>query len=282
MMPLRTWRQRLNRHVHLHVVLIAGEIGTDSGGREETRGENDRWVPLPIDEASLRSLREELATVYRGQYAKRFRARVKAGRIRMPGVEPTDESEQQQAARELTARLLKKSWIVDLQASPAQWSGSGGIVNYLASYVAGTAISDHRMVSDNDSGVTIKLKDYRTGERTTETMPGVEFVERFASHICPRHSRRIRYVGLLASKGRHERLKTCRRLIALHKHVGDAPQDQADPQPADEPVEDALSPDDERRALFTGEDKTSIAAATRRVAGCANDRCSHSSRSMAG
>ncbi|WP_162006840.1 IS91 family transposase [Roseimaritima sediminicola] len=253
-MTLHTWGQRLNRHVHLHVVLIAGGIGTDSGSRKETSVESDRWVSLPIDEASLRSLREELATVYRSQYTDRFRRRVKARKIRMPGVEPTDEPAQQLAAGELTKRLMDKSWIVDLQASPAQWSGSEGIVNYLASYVAGTAISDHRMVSDDDSGVTIKLKDYRTGERTTETMPGAEFVERFASHILPRHSRRIRYVGLFAPKGRHERLKACRRLIALHKHAGDASQDQSAPAPADQLLTDTLSPEDERRALFTGED----------------------------
>ena len=83
--------------------------------------------------------------------------------------------------------------------------------------MAGTAISDYRMVSDDGSGVTIKLKDYRTGERKTETMSGVEFVKRFASHVLPRHSRRIRYVGLFAPKGRHERLKECRRLIAMQK-----------------------------------------------------------------
>ena len=249
-MTLHTWGQRLKRHVHLHVVLLAGGVTGPA------------WVPLAMDEASQLSLRDSLARVYRDAYTDRFRRRVKTGRIRMPGVPLTDEPGRQQAARKLTDKLARKSWIIDLQASPARWSGSEGIVNYLASYVAGTAISDARMVSDDDKGVTIKLKDYRTGIRTTETMTGVDFTQRFASHVLPLHSRRIRYVGLFAPKGRMERLKECRQLIELEKHrtqcrdeSNDEPGDTT-PSPNSPPDDDAPPPEetiDEQRALFTGE-----------------------------
>ncbi|MEX1223951.1 MAG: transposase zinc-binding domain-containing protein, partial [Pirellulales bacterium] len=101
-MTLHTWGQRMKRHVHLHVVLIAGGV---SGAA---------WVPLPIDDASLLSLRDSLARVYRNAYTDRFRRRVKTGRIRMPGVKLTDEAGQQQATTTLAGKLAKKSWIVDM------------------------------------------------------------------------------------------------------------------------------------------------------------------------
>lgn len=88
------------------------------------------------------------------------------------------------------------------------------IDDFLASCVTGTAISDRRLVKDDGQKVTIKVKDYRTKRRTTETMIGEELVKRFASHILPLHCKRIRYLGLFAPQGRKERLEHCRRLIA--------------------------------------------------------------------
>jgi len=276
-MTLHTWGQRMKRHVHLHVVLIAGGLAGAALPGKEATGPGAAWVPLAIDDDALLSLRDRLASVYRKQYTSRFRRRVKTGRIRMPGVQLADETAQLQAAQELTGKLANKAWIVDLQASPAQWSGSEGIVNYLASYVAGTAISDARMVSDDGNGVTIKLKDYRTGAKTTETMPGVEFVARFASHILPLHSRRIRYVGLFASKGRGARLNQCRRLIDIANQGepcrADPPRETEDEpfettassasrrciaaSPAAQPTDRETTEEkviDERLVLFTGED----------------------------
>jgi len=241
-MTLHTWGQRMKRHVHVHVVLTAGGLSEDG----------EQWVPLQLegkgleDLQALENLKRELSTEYRTMYLRRLSRRVKSGKIRMPGV--TDGSDPGPAVKELSGKLRRKRWIIDMQASPDRWKGSTGIVNYLASYVAGTAISDRRLVKDDGQKVTIKVKDYRTGVRTTETMFGEELLKRFASHILPLHCKRIRYLGLFAPQRRKERLEHCQRLIAQWRGI---PK-----QEAPEAVEEEQAPLDQeqiRKALFIGE-----------------------------
>ena len=75
----------------------------------------------------------------------------------------------------------------------------------------GSAISDVRIVSDIDGEVTIRVKDYRNGgEKTTLSLPGEEFVGRFALHILPPRFTRVRYSGWLGNRFRTANLETAR------------------------------------------------------------------------
>jgi hypothetical protein len=207
-MTLHSWGQRMLRHVHVHIVLIAGGISVDG----------QRWIALDLDAEGLKGLKKELSAEYRRTYLRRFRGRIKQGKIQMSG-EGSPE-----AAGALIAKLKRKHWMVDLRASPKRWEGgSEGIVNYLSSYVSGAAISDVRIQDDDGRYVTIAYKDYRRKrKRCIERMPGDEFVRRFAMHFLPLHCKRIRYAGLYVPQGREANLATARRLIA-ELHGGELP-----------------------------------------------------------
>ena len=74
-MTLHSWGQRMLRHVHVHVVLIAGGISIDG----------KKWIQLELDENALNQLKRELAIEYRRTYLRRLRGRIKKGKIRMSG-----------------------------------------------------------------------------------------------------------------------------------------------------------------------------------------------------
>ncbi len=87
----------------------------------------------------------------------------------------------------------------------------GAALQCLSRYVAGSAISDVRIVSDIDGEVTIRIKDYQNGgQRKTLSMPGEEFVARFALHILPPHFFRVRYAGWLGNRFRTVNLEKAR------------------------------------------------------------------------
>ena len=246
-MTLHTWGQQMNRHVHVHVVLAAGGLSEDG----------QSWVALDLEEQALEELKAQLAVEYRTMYLRRLARRIKADKIRMPG----GDDDPMPAARQLIEKLRAKNWIINLQASPERWKGSTGIVNYLADYVAGTAISDRRLLEDDGQYVTIAYKDYRCDNiRKTERMLGEEFETRFASHILPLHCKRVRYSGLFAPQGRSERLEHCRRLLPAFPATEDeqiwevgAIQESHDDNDEDLPVDAVEEKQQARRELFTGE-----------------------------
>src|SRR5246127_5992508 len=89
---------------------------------------------------------------------------------------------------------------------------------YLARYTHRVAISNNRLVSADEAGITFRYKDYRIkGPSRSKTMtlaPG-EFIRRFMLHVLPKGFHRIRHYGLLAScRTKAEILAHARELIA--------------------------------------------------------------------
>jgi hypothetical protein len=88
------------------------------------------------------------------------------------------------------------------------------VLAYLARYTYQVAISTSRLVRVSDEEVTFRYKDYRKEGRTRElTLEAEEFPRRFLTHVLPRGFVRIRHYGLLANRGREEKLRLCRRLL---------------------------------------------------------------------
>ena len=76
------------------------------------------------------------------------------------------------------------------------------MLEYLGRYTHKTAISNHRILSIDDTGVRFKYRDYRDNKQKQMTLSGIEFLRRFCHHILPRGFVRIRHFGLLAAKNR--------------------------------------------------------------------------------
>ncbi|HEX2335999.1 MAG TPA: transposase, partial [Hyphomicrobiaceae bacterium] len=98
--------------------------------------------------------------------------------------------------------LRKSKWVVYCKRP---FAGPKQVLRYLSRYTHRVAISNRRLMSTDENGVTFKYKDYRldgSARYKTMTLPTDEFIRRFLIHVLPKGFHRIRHYGLLA-KGNH-------------------------------------------------------------------------------
>ena len=99
------------------------------------------------------------------------------------------------------APLRNKDWVV---YAKRPFGGPKEVLRYLARYTHRVAISNRRLISADDKGVTFKWKDYRLdgAERYNRvmTLDTSEFIRRFLMHVLPSGFHRIRYYGFLTVK----------------------------------------------------------------------------------
>jgi hypothetical protein len=118
----------------------------------------------------------------------------------------------------------KQNWVV--YAKPP-FGGAEHVLQYLARYTHRVAISNHRILSVDPSGVTFQWKDYAHDRaQRTMTVSCEKFLQRFLWHVLPKGLPRIRYFGWLANRRRGKFLPLCRTLLNQP-----APADQ-DPESA--------------------------------------------------
>ena len=97
---------------------------------------------------------------------------------------------------------------------------------YLARYTHRVAISNSRLLSLDQRGVTFRYKDYRRNDRArfrAMTLTPNEFTRRFLLHVLPKGFHRIRHYGLLASATCKANIARARELIAAPVPVMDPP-----------------------------------------------------------
>ena len=114
------------------------------------------------------------------------------------------------------APLREINWVV---YAKEPFAGPEEVLRYLARYTHRVAISNRRLVSFNDKGITFKWKDYRLEgpERYDKVMTinTHEFIRRFLMHILPPRFHRIRYYGFLTSQTRARNIARIRELLAV-------------------------------------------------------------------
>jgi hypothetical protein len=106
------------------------------------------------------------------------------------------------------------------------FAGPEQVLAYLARYTHRVAISNHRLVSVDQRGVTFRWKDYRlkgTARYSTMTLPTHEFIRRFLIHVLPKRFHRIRHYGFLANGQRAANLELARKLLNVPAEP-DAPE----------------------------------------------------------
>src|SRR5258707_15180239 len=93
------------------------------------------------------------------------------------------------------APLRKAEWVV---YAKEPFGGPQAVLPYLSRYTHRVAISNRRLISADDSGVTFKWKDYRIegpARYKTMTLSTHEFIRRFLMHGLPKAVTRIRHYG---------------------------------------------------------------------------------------
>ena len=232
-MVLHTWGQRMGAHVHVHCVVPLGGLTRDKS----------RWVSIEgLSAKNKADVLLETATL-----AERFRTRYLRGLVKLhqeQELKLTGELAplaEQSAFEAWLAPLARKGWIVNVQPPPEHCAGPEAALKYLASYVAGSAIGNKRIVRDDGRRVTFRVKDYRHGGRQiTERLAGTEFVRRFLLHILPERFRRTRYYGLMGGPEKNKNLALCRKLLG----VASCEQRVASPEDAKSMSGDAWEADD--------------------------------------
>jgi hypothetical protein len=203
LLTLHTWGQQMKQHVHVHVILTGGGLSLDG----------QKWVP--VDHQAPQLSRESLAAEFKKMFLRRLREQGKRWLASQK-----DDANATARVAELLEALEKKTWVVNNQSPPPGKSGPEAVVNYLARYVAGVAISDSRIVGDDGTHVYFRRKDYQANIKTTEKVTGREFVRRFCLHILPQNFSRVRSIGLFRPQKRGPRLALVRHLIAGGTHEG--------------------------------------------------------------
>jgi hypothetical protein len=116
------------------------------------------------------------------------------------------------AGRRQLREAAARKWVV---YSKPPMAGPEQVLRYLGRYTHRVAISNRRIVRDENGKVTFRYRDrqHRNRQRLL-TLEATDFVRRFLVHVLPRSFVRIRHYGLLAN-GCRTRLVAKARLL-LH------------------------------------------------------------------
>jgi len=214
---LHTWGQNLHHHPHLHCLVTGGGLACDAAGRLQTP---PRWLScrpgffLPV---------RVLSRVFRGKFLAELRQAQARGAL-------TEEPEGKSAAdfAAWQRRQYQQDWVVYSQPPAA---GPEVVLKYLARYVHRVALSNSRLRALTEGQVSFVWKDYAHGGREKVlTLRGEEFLRRWVQHVLPKGFVKVRHYGLLASRGREEKLAVCRELLLPGGVPIALPEQGAEPQ----------------------------------------------------
>ena len=187
---LHTWGQNLMHHPHIHCIVTGGGL-TDTKQWRYTR--KKFFIPVKV-----------LSAKFRGKFLAYIR---KAG-LRFGG--PTEDLNNPQTFDSFVSGLYQKSWVTYCKPP---FKKASKVIRYLGRYTHCVAISNNRILKLEDGMATFNWRDYRDGNKVKEmTITTVEFISRFMLRVLPAGFRKIRHYGILAPRGKPERIVLCRKL----------------------------------------------------------------------
>jgi hypothetical protein len=208
---LHTWDQQLRPHSHVHALIASGAVSP----------EGDRWI---AGGAKFLFPVHGLSRMFRAKFLDGLAQRFEDDALDLPPhLAALHESEPR---RRFLAALWAKPWVV---YSKRPFAGPRKLVDYLGRYTHRVAISNHRLLSCDDGQVRFTYRDRTDGDRPKiATLPADEFIGRFLKHVLPEHFQRIRHYGLLANRGKTQRLERCRELLGVPPPAPAPPRSVAD------------------------------------------------------
>jgi hypothetical protein len=197
---LHTWGQNLLHHPHLHCVVPGGGLSPD----------HERWIAcspgffLPV---------RALSRLFRRLFLEELEDAFYQELLQFPGaIEPLQDA---LAFAELLRSQEDREWVV--YAKPP-FGGPQQAIEYLGRYTHRVAISNQRLLADQDGQVSFQWKDYKHENRQNSkvmTVDADDFIRRFLIHTLPPGFQRIRHFGFLANCHRTAKLALCRKLLLV-------------------------------------------------------------------
>ncbi|WP_213974716.1 IS91 family transposase [Tepidanaerobacter acetatoxydans] len=192
---LHTWGQRLNFHPHIHCVVLGGGLTKDL----KFKTVKDNFL-FPIYVVSK---------LFRGKFMNALKKLYKADKLVFSGTSLKFRCSNE--FQRLVDLLYKKEWIPHIKET---FKGAKNVIEYLGRYTHRIAISNSRIVSIRDTGITFSVKDYKKqGAKSYVTLAPVEFIRRFLMHILPKGFVKIRYYGIFSNRTKKVKLAICRNII---------------------------------------------------------------------
>ena len=112
--------------------------------------------------------------------------------------------------KSLLDKIYEKEWIVYCKKP---FKSSKHVIDYLGRYTHRVAISNNRIIKDENGMITFKWRDYKDkGKQKEMTITGVEFMRRFLMHILPTGFMKIRHYGFLGNRNKNTKLRLCQKL----------------------------------------------------------------------
>jgi predicted RNA-binding Zn-ribbon protein involved in translation (DUF1610 family) len=197
---LHTWGSALTHHPHVHGVVPGGGLSPDG----------ERWVSCR--RGFFLSVRV-LSRLFRRRFLEELAKAHRTGHLQFFGeyAHLTDAT----AFANWLAPMRKSEWVV---YAKRPFAGPAAVLAYLSRYTHRVAISNGRLVSFDEHGVTFRCKDYRAKEGPlykTMTLSADEFIRRFLLHVLPSGFHRIRHYGLIANGERKGNLARARALLGV-------------------------------------------------------------------
>lgn len=217
---LHTWTRELEFHPHLHCIVTGGGLAPD--GKSWIASRSRYLFPVKV-----------LSRLFRGKFLAALQREHERGDVRW------DDD-----LGKLLNPLYDTEWVV---YAKRPFGGPDHVFKYLGRYTHRVGISNQRLLSLDERGVTFVTK----GQRTLTLAPA-EFIRRFLLHVLPPGFVKIRHYGLWASGNIATRLTAARLILAP-----DAPPPAAPPtQDLDHEGDDDQLDWQKRLLLLVGIDVT--------------------------
>ena len=192
---LHTWGQTLNFHPHIHCVVLGGGLTKDL----KFKTVKDNFL-FPVYVVSK---------LFRGKFMAAFKKLYEDDKLIFSGTSLKFRCSNE--FQRLVDLLYKKEWIPHIKET---FKGAKNVIEYLGRYTHRIAISNSRIVSIRDTGITFSVKDYKKqGAKSYVTLAPIEFIRRFLMHILPKGFVKIRYYGILSNRSKKVKLAICRNII---------------------------------------------------------------------
>ena len=187
---LHTWGQKLVYHPHIHVIVIAG--GIDKVGKWR-KSKKKFFIPVKV-----------LSRKFRGK----FMYYLKQEKLEFYG--RNEYLKIQENFDELIAKMYSKEWV---SYCKEPFKNATSVIRYLGRYTHRVAISNNRIIKEENGEVMFKYRDYKDNKKTKiMTLKAEEFIRRFLMHILPPHFMKIRHYGILGNRNKKTKLVECKKL----------------------------------------------------------------------
>lgn len=218
---LHTWGSALTHHPHVHGIVPGGGLAPD--GKSWVTCRSGFFLPVRV-----------LSRLFRRRFLEELQLARDQGQLKF--FNDLAALADAKAFAAWMAPLRKCEWVV---YAKRPFAGPQAVLAYLSRYTHRVAISNSRLLSLDERGVTFRCKDYRAKKdaqgkvrQTTMTLSAQEFMRRFLLHVLPGGFHRIRHYGLLANGCRKTKLATARQLLGLRPSAP-TPAPAADSNAAD-------------------------------------------------